>query len=98
MKRNSFQNVSPIMLNNLHFNKHCLKIKLKCLKIKLECLKKGLSQHITAKLQNDDYKRRHTSKKGHGLMVVFFQNASLTMLNNFYNYKHHLKVKLRCRK
>ena len=48
-KRKYFQNVSMIILNNSYYDKHPLKIKLKC-------LKKGLSQQITEKWQNDDYK------------------------------------------
>ena len=49
MEDNFFQNVSMIILNNSYHDKHLLKIKLKC-------LKKGLSQQITEKRQNDDYK------------------------------------------
>ena len=37
--------------------------------------KKGLSQQITEKRQNDDYKWCHTSKTGHEMKKKFFSKC-----------------------
>ena len=58
-----------ITLISSYHNKHLLKFKLKC-------LKKGLRQHITDKRQNDDYKRRHTSKTEHDIKKKIFSKCS----------------------
>ena len=78
------QNASLVMLNNYYHHQHCLKIKLKVSKKRIKL--KNYWKTSKWRLHDIICQKRDMLWK-----IIFFQDVSLIMLNNFYQHNMDLK-------